>query len=180
MAIKVSCYSVEVSDLLVKWGNILGMQSWKWCRSGAYSPLAEKAYTLIQKYLHLVFSCFTAFFFSSLLHVHHQLKKGESKIQSSLLWSSNFFVSCERVLLLNALSAAGDRADRLWAGSMTVKSHRQGCWWLWQIAWLLCCGSASHSDFLNLIISRSFHEEMLWQAEILFQWLPATHTCLSK
>lgn len=127
-----------------------------------------------------VFQLFYSFLFPSLLHVHHQLKKGESKIQSSLLWSNCFFVSCGRVLLLNALSAAGDRADRLWAGRLTVKSHRQGCWWLRQIAWLLCCGSASHSDFLNLIISRSSHEEMLWQAEMLFQWLPSTHTCLSK
>lgn len=129
-----------------------------------------------------VFQSFYIFFFfsCSLLRVHHQLKKAESEIQSSLLWSNNFFVSCGRVLLLNTLSAGVDRADRIWAGTLAIKSHQQGCWWLWQIAWLLCCGSASHSDFLNLIISRSSHKEMLWQAEVLFQWLPATHTCLSK
>lgn len=115
------------------------------------------------------FSRFTAFFFL-FITCSSPIKKGEAKIRSLFLWSVKFFVSCARVLLLNALSAAGDGADRLWAGSSTAKSHRQGCWWLWQIAWLLCCGSALHSDCLNLIISRSSFEEMLWQAEILFQW----------
>lgn len=128
------------------------------------------------------FQLFYSFLFFLFITCSSPIKKKENLKSKVHFCGQIIFLShvCERVLLLNALSAAGDRADRLWAGSLTVKSHRQGCWWLWQIAWLLCCGSASHSDFLNLIISKSFHEEMLWQAEILFQWLLATHTCLSK
>lgn len=51
MAIKVSSYSVEVSNLLVKLGGILSMQSWKCCGSDAYSLLAEEASSPVQKYI---------------------------------------------------------------------------------------------------------------------------------